>query len=129
MAVTGTTLLHASLLRFTLYVFHIIHHAITSYAHIEESDTLILEGCVGIVEDAHHNSTPLNRAAGGTQMTKGMKPGVKAPASGQYKIIGPRGGDTGVERTVTKGEPLPPTPEAGQAYVIADRTKHKSGGD
>ncbi len=34
------------------------------------------------------------------------KPGQKAPASGQYPITGPRGGDTGKERTVTKGEAL-----------------------
>lgn len=56
-----------------------------------------------------------------------MKPGEKAPASGQYEIVGPRGGKTGEERTVTKGEPLPPTPEKGQGYIITDRTKNKSG--
>lgn len=37
------------------------------------------------------------------------KPGQKAPRSGQYEITGPRGGRTDVERTVTRGEPLPPT--------------------
>ena len=58
---------------------------------------------------------------------KVMSPGTKAPASGQYGIIGPRGGDTGKERTVVKGEPLPPTPESGQSYVLNDRTKNKSG--
>ena len=56
-----------------------------------------------------------------------LTPGSKAPASGQYGIVGPRGGDTGKERTVVKGEPLPPTPRAGQGYVINDRTKNKSG--
>lgn len=35
-----------------------------------------------------------------------LAPGSKAPASGQYGIVGPRGGDTGKERTVVKGEPL-----------------------
>jgi len=50
-----------------------------------------------------------------------------APASGHYEILGPRGGRTGEERTVTKGEPLPPTLETGQKYRIADRTKNKSG--
>jgi len=39
------------------------------------------------------------------------KPGEKVKDSGQYPIIGPRGGDTGKERTVTKGEPFPPTPK------------------
>lgn len=35
------------------------------------------------------------------------KPGEKAPRSGRYEITGPRGGRTGIERTVTRGEPLP----------------------
>ena len=60
-------------------------------------------------------------------MAKPLKPGQKAPASGQYEIIGPRGGGTGKERTVVKGEPLPPTPKSKQSYVIADRTKNNSG--
>jgi len=57
----------------------------------------------------------------------GLKPGQKAPASGQYEIIGPRGGETGKEVTVVKGETLPPTRKPGQTYDIADRTKNKSG--
>jgi hypothetical protein len=60
-------------------------------------------------------------------MASTLKPGEKAPRSGQYEIIGPRGGRTGEERTVTKGEPLPPTRERGQEYKIVDPTKHKSG--
>ncbi len=60
-------------------------------------------------------------------MSSKLKPGEKAPASGQYEIVGPRGGHTGVERTVTKGEPLPPTPGQGQGYRIADRTKNNAG--
>jgi hypothetical protein len=56
---------------------------------------------------------------------KTFKPGEKAADSGQYAIVGPRGGKTGDERTVTKGEPFPPTPEKGQGYVIVDKTKHR----
>lgn len=56
-----------------------------------------------------------------------QKPGEKAKRSGQYEIVGPRGGKTGEERTVVKGEPLPPTPRAGQKYVLTDPTKNKSG--
>lgn len=60
-------------------------------------------------------------------MAKPLKPGQTAPRSGQYGIIGTRGGDTGKERTVTRGEPLPPTPKPGQGYRLVDPTKNKSG--
>jgi hypothetical protein len=60
-------------------------------------------------------------------MNKRLPPGSRAPVSGQYEIVGPRGGRTGEERTVVKGEPLPPTPERKQTYRIADRTKNNSG--
>jgi hypothetical protein len=53
-----------------------------------------------------------------------LKPGMAAKASGQYEIINRVGNRTGVERTVTKGEPLPPTPKSGQGYRFADKTKH-----
>jgi len=55
---------------------------------------------------------------------KTFKPGQTADRSGQYGIVGPRGSDTGKERTVTKGEPFPPTPKPGQKYVLNDPTKH-----
>jgi hypothetical protein len=60
-------------------------------------------------------------------MAKTFKPGETAPRSGQYEIVGPRGGGTGEERTVTRDEPLPPTPEKGQQYRLVDPTRHKSG--
>lgn len=53
-----------------------------------------------------------------------LNPGDKTPRSGQYEIVGPRGGQTGKERTSTKGNPLPPTPKAGQGYRLVDPTKH-----
>lgn len=56
---------------------------------------------------------------------KSYKPGQKAPHSGQYEIVGPRGGRTGKERTVVRGEPMPPTPKSGMVYIISDLTKHK----
>lgn len=55
-----------------------------------------------------------------------FKPGQTAPRSGQYEIIGPRGGRTGVERTVTKGEPLPPPEKSGQTFALVDKTKHRN---
>ena len=57
-------------------------------------------------------------------MAKTYKPGQKAPRSGQYEITGPRGGKTGVERTVTKGEPMPPTRRSGENYRLTDPTKN-----
>lgn len=58
-------------------------------------------------------------------MKRGIhKPGQRVPKSGQAEIIGPRGGRTGKERTVVKGEPFPPTPSPGQKYKIVDPTKH-----
>lgn len=58
---------------------------------------------------------------------KGLKPGTPAPGSGQYKIIGIRGGNTGKEITSEIGNPLPPTPKPGQTYIFVDPTKNKSG--
>lgn len=55
-----------------------------------------------------------------------LRPGNKAPLSGQYRQIGPKGGK-GKEVTIVKGEPLPPTPTPGSSYVIVDPTKNKSG--
>lgn len=54
----------------------------------------------------------------------GLKPGQPAPTSGQYQIIGPRGGQ-GPERTVVRREPLPPTPTRGSTYRLVDPTKSK----
>jgi len=59
-----------------------------------------------------------------TANNKGLRPGESAPRSGQYEQIGPRGGRTGSERTVTRGEPMPPTPKPGMTYQLVDPTKH-----
>lgn len=59
-------------------------------------------------------------------MAKPYKPGQKVPLSGQYGIIGPRGGKTGEERTLVKDEVFPPTPKKGMTYTLDDPTKHKS---
>lgn len=56
----------------------------------------------------------------------GLKPGQRAPASGQYGQVGPRGGK-GREVTVVKGEPLPPTTKKGSTYKLVDASKNKSG--
>ena len=58
-------------------------------------------------------------------MAKPLKPGQTTPVSGQYPVIGPRGGKTGQEVTSVKGKPLPPTSKPGQSYGRPDVTKHK----
>lgn len=58
---------------------------------------------------------------------KNLKPGQKAPASGQYELQGPRGGSTGKERTVVRNEPLPPSPGKGMTYRLVDRTRNNAG--
>ncbi len=52
-----------------------------------------------------------------------LKPGQKAPKSGQYKVVGPRGGNRDREVTSTKGKPLPPS-KPGEKYILVDETKH-----
>ena len=59
---------------------------------------------------------------------KNLKPGTPAPKSGQYREVGPRGGE-GKEVTVPKGHNLPPTPKPGMTYKLVDPTKNKSGGN
>ncbi|WP_156759155.1 hypothetical protein [Microbacterium karelineae] len=54
----------------------------------------------------------------------GLRPGQIADKSGQYALVGPRGGRTDSERTVAKGEPLPPTPRPNMRYKLVDATKH-----
>lgn len=53
------------------------------------------------------------------------KSGEIAPASGQYPVVGPRGGEKGYEVTVVKGEPMPPVPEKGWGFGEPDLTKRK----
>lgn len=51
--------------------------------------------------------------------TTGLKPGIKAPFSGQYKNT-----VTKAEVTSVKGEPLPPGPKD-STYNLTDKTKHR----
>jgi len=69
----------------------------------------------------------LTISEGASPMPQTFKPGEMAPRSGQYEIIGKRGGHIGDERTATKGKPLPPTPQPGQVYQLVDPTRNDSG--
>ena len=61
-------------------------------------------------------------------MAKTYKPGQTAPYSGQYGLVGPRGGKIAHEITLAKHKTFPPTQKAGQQYVKNDPTHNKSGG-
>lgn len=61
-------------------------------------------------------------------MKKTFKPGEITQKSGQYEIIGPRGGATGKEITSVKGKPLPPPEKSGITYKLVDITKHRRHG-
>lgn len=65
----------------------------------------------------------------GSKTTGGshFKPGQTAPFSGQYGLVGPRGGNLGPEITGVKGKTLPPTPQPGQGYVLVDPSNNGSG--
>jgi hypothetical protein len=54
-----------------------------------------------------------------------LKPGTITPRSGQYAVVGPRGGKLGTEVTSIQGKPLPPTTKPRQGYVLVDPTQHK----
>lgn len=55
-----------------------------------------------------------------------LRPGSPTPRSGQYEVVGPRGGPQGHEITGVRGKTLPPTPEKGQGYRLIDPTKHRT---
>lgn len=56
---------------------------------------------------------------------KDLPPGSRAPRSGEYQEIGPRGGKHG-EVTVPKGHTLPPAPK-GTTYTLVRPAHNKSG--
>jgi len=56
-----------------------------------------------------------------------FRPGMISPFSGEAEVRGPRGGDTGREVTVDRGERFPPTPEPGQTYTVSRRAHNQAG--
>lgn len=56
-----------------------------------------------------------------------VKPGQIVPSSGQYREVGPRGGQSGEsESTMVRGDRVPPTSAPNRRWEEVDRTKHKS---
>ncbi|MFD1268852.1 YjzC family protein [Paenibacillus motobuensis] len=52
-------------------------------------------------------------------MAEPLKPGNDAPKSGDYNVVGPRGGIAKTGVTMKKGDTLPPTPKKNQTYKKA----------
>lgn len=71
--------------------------------------------------------TPYRERVAGLRAFECLRPGTKAPKSGSYEIISASGERTGVERTVARGEPLPPTPASGQRYRPVSSSKSQRG--
>lgn len=59
--------------------------------------------------------------------TKTFRSGMISPFSGEAEVIGSRGGHTGHEVTVDRGERFPPTPEEGQSFIVSRRAHNKAG--
>jgi len=56
---------------------------------------------------------------------KRLTPGTRAPVSGIYEQIGPRGGRTGEEADSTRGKPLPPTERPGDTWSLVRPAHHR----
>lgn len=63
------------------------------------------------------------RIGGASSRGNGGSPETRAAAAGLYELVGPRGGRTGVETTVGKGERLPPPRRPGQHWVLVEASK------
>lgn len=62
-----------------------------------------------------------------TKEKQTVSPGNKVPKSGQYMLVGPRGGKKNHETALVKGKTVPPTPQQGQHWELTDATNNKSG--
>jgi len=60
-------------------------------------------------------------------MTKTFRPGMISPFSGEAQVVGPRGGKTGHEVTVDRGERFPPTPKKGEEFTVSRRAHNQAG--
>ncbi|PNE12954.1 MAG: hypothetical protein CR217_00260 [Beijerinckiaceae bacterium] len=54
-----------------------------------------------------------------------LPPGTRAPRSGIYEQVGPRGGRTNEQADSTRGKPLPPTDVAGRNWTLVKPAHHK----
>lgn len=55
-----------------------------------------------------------------------VRPGEHVKTSGQYVVIGPRGGVSKTEVTLVENKPAPPTPKPSSKFALVDKTKHKN---
>ena len=72
--------------------------------------------------------TPYRDRVPRSQRSSLLTPGSRAPVSGIYRVVGPAGGSTGTQRTVTvkRGDRLPPTPQADQRWQTVESGRKAS---
>jgi hypothetical protein len=58
-------------------------------------------------------------------MSDVLRPGQRAPRSGIYDMVGPRGRRTGEQVVSTHNKPLPPTEKPGQGYRLVEPAHHQ----
>ena len=58
-------------------------------------------------------------------VTTRLPPGTATPRSGLYEQVGPRGGRTGEQTDVMRGNPFPPTEGPGQTWELVQPAHHK----
>jgi hypothetical protein len=56
-----------------------------------------------------------------------LSPGIRAPRSGIYEQVGPRGGRTGEQADSTRGKPLPPIDRGNKGWTLVKAARHRSG--
>ena len=55
----------------------------------------------------------------------GVKPGEKPKDSGIFEVKGPRGGHTGIQKTLNEDKSAPPTPKPKETFDLIKKTKHQ----
>jgi hypothetical protein len=82
-----------------------------------------------VIVSADGRRTPYRDRVLRSQSSRLLTPGSRAPKSGVYRAVGPAGGSTATQRTVSvaRGDRLPPTPEADQRWQTVESGRRKAG--
>jgi hypothetical protein len=72
--------------------------------------------------------TPYRERVPRSRSSRLLTPGSRAPVTGVYRAVGPAGDSTGTQRTVSvsRGDRLPPTPQADQRWQAVEPGRRKA---